>query len=175
MKSIQSRQITRSIVGAASVVLTVALSGCKAIVTDRYEATATTTYTWHVYYADNPDRKRERVEEFASASLVNRNGLKPEQPASYQDDQGLWWPPIPPRPTVEEIEAHQQRGETPSDPEIHTSVDYQITYELGDRQVSKPTNYQVYRQVAKRYPEQPPLEFTLSPNESSVEKAEPFQ
>lgn len=35
-----------------------------------------------------------------------------------------------------------------------------------------PTNYDVYRQVVKAYPQITPLELTLGVNDNSVEKAE---
>jgi hypothetical protein len=36
-----------------------------------------------------------------------------------------------------------------------------------------PTNYSVYRQVVRAYPNQTPLEFILGVNEGSVEQAKP--
>ncbi|QFS51829.1 hypothetical protein GXM_09323 [Nostoc sphaeroides CCNUC1] len=44
---------------------------------------------------------------------------------------------------------------------------------MGNSQNTLPTNYEVYRQVVKAYPERTPLELTLGVNDNSVEKAEP--
>lgn len=44
---------------------------------------------------------------------------------------------------------------------------------MGNSQQTLPTNYDVYRQVVKAYPQGTPLELTLGVNDNSVEKAEP--
>ena len=48
-----------------------------------------------------------------------------------------------------------------------------MTYGVGNTQNTLPTNYEVYRQVVKAYPQRTPLELTLGVNDNSVEKAEP--
>jgi hypothetical protein len=40
--------------------------------------------------------------------------------------------------------------------------------------ITLPTNYAVYRQVVKAYPQQIPLRLTMGINNGSVEKAEPI-
>lgn len=152
--------------------LAIALTSCNSIITDRYEATALTTYTWQVEYptARASDRS-PRTETFASTSVLNRNGVKPEG-AVLEDDRGIWWPGLPPRPTVEEIERRQQPTETAGTPQLLKNVKYELTYQLGDRQVTKPTNYQVYREVAKAYPERPPLKFVLGAGDATVDRVE---
>ncbi|OYE01698.1 hypothetical protein CDG79_28090 [Nostoc sp. 'Peltigera membranacea cyanobiont' 232] len=48
-----------------------------------------------------------------------------------------------------------------------------LTSGVGNLQKTLPTNYDVYRQVVKAYPQRTPLELTLGVNDNSVEKAEP--
>jgi hypothetical protein len=66
-------------------------------------------------------------------------------------------------------------AEQASTPELIKSVEYQLSYRQGDRQVTLPTNYQVYRQVVKAYPTRTPLQLTLGVTDKSVEKAEPMK
>lgn len=148
------------------------LTSCNHIVTDRYEATALVTYTWQVAYT-NKREKFPRRETFATNSLLNQNGQKPDGAVTGPDEQGLWWPALPPRPTVDDIEAKQQPNETPGSPELLKQVTYHLTYHLGAEMVKLPTNHQVYRQVAKAYPARVPLKFTLGLGNGSVEQASP--
>jgi len=146
------------------------LTGCNNIVTDRYEATALVTYTWQVAYT-NQREKFPRLETFATNSLLNQNGQKPDGAVTRSDDQGLWWPATPPRPTVDDIEAKQQPNETPGSPELLKQVEYHLSYQLGTEMVKLPTNHQVYREVTKAYPSRLPLKFTLGPGDASVDRA----
>lgn len=157
----------------AGVSLSLALCSCNTITTNQYEATAKTTYTWLVHYYAHGTRKEDRIETFSSTSLVNRDGQKSPEAVTGPDDRGLWWPALPARPTVDEIEQRQQPYEKAGTPELWQNVEYQITYRVADRAVTLPTNYDVYREVAKAYPSRPPLQLTLGINDSSVEKAEP--
>lgn len=152
----------------------ISLTSCSTVTTDQYEATAKTTYTWQVKYSLDPgSSKSPRFETFASTSLVNHNGMKPAEAVTGPDDRGLWWPALPPRPTVDQVEQRQRPQEQATTPELIKSVEYKLSYAVGDRQVTLPTNYQVYRQVAKAYSSQTPLRLTLGINDNSVEKAEP--
>lgn len=161
-----------SIVGG--IVSAIALTSCSTMTTDQYEATARTTYTWQVQYSLNPTSdKLPRFETFASTSLLNRNGLKPEGAVTGPDDRGLWWPALPPRPTVDEVEQRQRPQEKATTPQLLKAVDYQLKFGVGDKQRTLPTNYEVYRQVVKAYPQRTPLQLTLGVNDNSVEKAEP--
>jgi len=151
------------------------LSSCSNITTDQYEATARTRYTWQVKYAnDLADDPFPRLEAFNSNSLLNRNGLKPSGKIIGPDEKGLWWPILPTRPSVDEIE---QRKENPTEevskPELLKSVEYKITYSSGGQRSTLPTNYQVYRQVVKTHASRTPLELTLGVDDNSVSKAEP--
>lgn len=158
----------------AGMTLGLTLSGCTVVTTYQYEATALVTYTWRVEYAIDPQQpKTTRVESFQSTSLLNRNGLKPEGAITGPDDRGLWWPALPPRPFVDEIEQHQRSLEKVGTPRIFKTVKYQLTYRAGDETVTLPANYQVYRQVAKAAPAGILLEITLSLGNASVLKAEP--
>lgn len=152
---------------------TLTLSSCSTLTTDQYEATALTTYTWQVKYADDLSNGQvPRFETFATTSLLNRNGLKPEGAVTGPDDRGLWWPALPPRPSVDEVEQRKKFQEA-SNPELLKSVKYQLNYRIGEEQRTLPTNYQVYRQGGKAYPSRTPLQLTLGLNDNSVEKAEP--
>ncbi|OKH27699.1 hypothetical protein NIES1031_07200 [Chroogloeocystis siderophila 5.2 s.c.1] len=165
------KNILRVVVGMMSAI---ALTSCSTMTIDQYEATAQTTYTWQVRYSTSPSDKLPRFETFATTSLLNRNGQQPAAAVTGPDDQGLWWPALPPRPTVDQIEQRQRPQEKPSTPELLKSVNYQITYIEGSKQRTLPTNSQVYRQVVKAYQSQRPLRLTLGVNNASVEKAEPL-
>ncbi|MBW4643845.1 MAG: hypothetical protein KME23_12795 [Goleter apudmare HA4340-LM2] len=150
-----------------------ALTSCSNVTTNQYEATALTTYTWQVNYADDRETT-PRFETFATTSLLNRNGLKPSGAVTGPDDQGLWWPALPPRPTVDEVEQRQKLQQYASQPELLKAVEYKLTYTVDSQLRTLPTNYDVYRQVVKAYPSQTPLQLTLGINNNSVEKAEPL-
>lgn len=170
-----SRLIRRAAIGSAILIGAIALTGCSTLTTNQYEATAKTTYTWQVKYSrDLTSSKTPRFETFTSTSVVNRNGIKPAGGVKGPDERGLWWPPLPPRPTVDEVEQRKRPQEEATAPELVKSVEYQLRYQAGDRQRTLPTNYQVYRQVVKAYPQQIPLQLTLGINDNSVEKAEPL-
>lgn len=166
-------QISRLVSIVGVIVSAIALTSCSTVTTDQYEATARTTYTWQVKYSLDPTSdKLPRFETFASTSLLNRNGQKPEGAVTGPDDRGLWWPALPPRPTVDEVEQRQRPQEKASTPELLKAVEYQIKFGVGDKQRTLPTNYQVYRQVVKAYPQRTPLQLTLGVNDNSVEKAD---
>ncbi|NEO99461.1 MAG: hypothetical protein F6K58_12430 [Symploca sp. SIO2E9] len=162
-----------SLLSSFSVAL--ALAGCNSVTTDQYEATAKTTLTWQVKYSINlANDKDPRFEEFASTSLINRNGEKPEG-AANEDEKGLWWPLPPPRPSINEIEQRQKLQEKHSRPELLRTAEYYLTYKQGEQTLTLPTNHQVYRQVARAYPYGKSLQLTLGINDGSVEKAEPLR
>lgn len=167
-------KVMRSLMFPLQVVaLLTTLTSCTNLTINQYEATALTSYTWQVKYADNlTTAKLPRFETFATTSLLNRNGLKPDGAVTGADDQGLWWPALPKRPTVDEIEQRKGKEQEASTPELLKSVKYEITYEVGAQRRTLLTNYDVYRQVVKSYPSRAPLELTLGVNENSVEKAE---
>ncbi len=85
----------------------------------------------------------------------------------------MWWAALPPRPTVDEVEQRQGSEQEASRPELLKSVKYEFIYSEGTQQRTLPTNYDVYRQVVKAYPDRTPLELTLGVTDNSVEKAEP--
>lgn len=158
----------------AAIGVVLALSGCVVAATNQYSATACVTYTWRVEYAINPQKPATtRVVNFASTSMLNRNGLKPADAVTGPDDHGLWWPGLPPRPTVNQIEQRQQPLEKASLPHLLKSVKYQLTYQTSGKSVTLPTNYQVYRQVVKAYPSKQPLKFILGLGQTFVLQAEP--
>jgi len=159
-------------IGLIVVASAIALSSCTNLTTNNYEATARTVYTWQVKYLTTPSDKLPRFETFASTSVVNRNGQKPPLAVKGPDERGLWWPRLPPRPTVDQIEQRQKPQEKPSTPELIKTEEYKIRFQAGGQQKTLPTNYQVYRQVVKAYPSRT-LKLTLGVDDNSVTKAEP--
>jgi hypothetical protein len=171
----QHKPIRRAICGGALVLASLALglTGCDEQTTSKYEATATVTYTWQVEYSINPDKTNQiRREKFASTSLVNKNGERPGEAVTGPDDKGLWYPALPPRPTVDELEARQKSQETMSQPELLKSADYTITYESEGQTITAPTNYDVYRTVVKALPNQSTLQLTIGVDDKFVQKAD---
>lgn len=158
-----------------TIAIAVSFAACGVQTINQYEATALTTLTWRVNYTNDPTNdKQGRFEEFNSVSLLNRNGKQPEGRVVGPDDQGLWWATIPAKPTLDEIEARQKKAyEKPGKPELLRQVKYHIIYQKDGQTITLPTNYDVYRQVVKAYPNQTPLQLTMGLNNGSVEKAEP--
>jgi hypothetical protein len=105
--------------------------------------------------------------------VVNRNGLKPPRAVVGTDDRGLWWPTLPPRPSVDEVQQRKKSQFEAGKPELMKDVHYKLTYGVGNLQKTLPTNYDVYREVVKAYAQKTPLQLTLGINDDSVEKAEP--
>jgi hypothetical protein len=151
------------------------LIGCSTAATDEYEATARVTYTWQVQYSPNLGGDRPpRIEKFASTSLINRNGVQPDEAVTGPDDRGLWWPALPPRPRVDELEARRRSSsEEMSQPELIKSEEFSLTYDDAGFPRTLPTNYQVYRQAVRAQADDRPLELTLSTDEHFILKAEP--
>lgn len=155
--------------------LTITLASCNTVTTNQYEARALTTMTWQVNYTGSPlHSKRGRFEEFSTSSLVNSNGQKPADAVIGPDDKGLWWSTLPPKPSLDEIEQRQKKPEKAGKPELLRTVTYEITYQNSGQTLTLPTNYEVYRQVVKAYPESKSLRLTLGANDASVTKAEPI-
>jgi hypothetical protein len=151
------------------------LTSCNSITVDQYEATALTTITWQVPYSSDPSENRHvRFEEFASNSLLNRNGQKPEGRVVGPDDKELWWPLVPPKPSLNEIEARETAYEKAGRPELLRRVRYEISYQQNGQTRTMGTNYDVYRQVVKALPQKRSLRLTTGLNDNSVTKAEPI-
>ncbi|AFY31133.1 hypothetical protein [Calothrix sp. PCC 7507] len=166
--------MSRELLKALMILTALTLTSCSNVTTDQYEATALTSYIWQVKYAnDLTNDSSPRFETFATTSLLNRNGLKPSGAVTGPDDRGLWWPALPARPTVNEVEQRKKLAQESSQPELLKSVEYKLTYGVGSQQRTLPTNYDVYRQVVKAYPSRTPLQLTLGVDDNSVEKAEP--
>lgn len=141
-----------------------------------YEAAAIVTYTWLVDYTSTTGGASERpprIEEFKAVSLVNQDGQRPDDAVTGPDDKGLWWPALPPRPTLEEMESRQQRQETAGTPRLNRTVQYTLTFDKQGQRVTLPTNDAVYRQVSKLYPNRPPLEIVMDPAQKTVQKINP--
>jgi hypothetical protein len=143
------------------------------VTTGTYEATATVTQTWQVEYAESFDRRQTiHQETFGSNSLVNRNGVRPEGAATGPDDEGLYWPPLPPRPTAAELDARQRKPiEQRTDPALQKDVKYAITFDYNGQRQTLPTTRTVYTEASKAFADQQALEITFGPGEKSVGKA----
>ena len=153
----------------------IAIAACEPVTTNfattDYSATANVTYTWQVRYNrdDGRDRPNDtRVEKFASVSLDNQNGVRPGLAVTGPDSEGLWWPELPPEPTVDDIESRLDKNEVPEAPALIKSVDYSLTVDQAGQTVTLPTSYGVYRQTVKAYENQRPLEVILGPQDGSV-------
>ncbi len=177
LKLFPRRTFNRICLTTAALSLAIALNSCGTSESGagQYEATARATYTWRVNYANDPtEDKRGRYEEFESTSLVNVNGEKPEGAVLQDDNTGIWWPKLPPKPSIDEIEAKKkQPGEKIGRLELGQNVEYRVKFNQEGERLNLPTNYSVYRQVAKAYPDTP-LRFTMGVNNGSVTKATPI-
>lgn len=156
--------------------LALILNSCTRLIIDEYQAIATTTLTWRVeYYIGSNDRpSRSRWEIFESATLENINGQRPPDAFGEADDKGLWWPRIPPKPTLSEIEDRQKTGERHNPPEMLRQVDYAISYQQGSSYVTLPTHHSVYRQAVRAAESGQALKLILRADDRFVEKAEPI-
>jgi hypothetical protein len=154
--------------------VTTKLATGDSITTGTYEATATVTYTWQVEYAERFDQARTiRRETFESTSLVNRNGMEPDEAVTGPDDEGLWWPALPPEPTADELESRKKSSrEKRTDPILLKDVDYAITFDYDGRRRTLPTNKSVYREAAKAFEQQQALELTYGPGEKTIGAAQ---
>ncbi len=154
----------------------IAIAGCGEVVTDDFQAMAITTYTWRAEYTPagvTQDRPREgRIEEFETNSLVNMNGEPTVDPTGEQDSSGIWWPALPPKPSVDELEARLKDGEQYAEPLIDKSIEYTLTFDQQGQSMTLPTNDRVYRRAVQAYERDRPLKLSLGPQDGSVQKAE---
>ena len=166
----------------SAMVVSVGAVGCTQVNTNAteassdFEAAAATTYAWQVEYvprgvsADRPNDRR--LEQFESTQVVNINGVRPEAAGSGPDEKGLWWPVLPPKPSVDDIEDRLRPGETARPAEVIKSVDYKLTFNQAGETKTLPTNYDVYRQAVKASEKERPLKVTLGPQDESAIAAE---
>jgi hypothetical protein len=149
------------------------LFGCTPVNTADYSAKAITTYIWRVEYNDGNDRVPDRIEDFTTTSLTTYNSVKPEDAVTGPDDRGLYWPALPPKPTLDEIEKRTKAAnEKPGAPLLHQADRYEVSYNREGKNVTVPTNYDVYRTVSQNAKTQTPLRFILGVDDQRVEKAE---
>lgn len=160
--------------------LAAGLTGCTQVSTSNsvsdFQATAATTYTWQVEYIPRnagPDRPNDRrIEKFDSTTVVNVNGVRPDAAGSGPDSKGLWWPVLPPEPTVDEIEDRRRKGETPRPPEVVKSTAFKMTFDRAGEEKTLPTGPTVYRQAVKAFEKERSLMLTLGAQDGSVVQAE---
>lgn len=151
------------------------LGGCgETVITNRYEPIAQVSYVWQVQYSPNLGGDRPpRLEKFGSTTLEIRNGERPDAAVTGPDDRGLFWPALPARPTVDEMEAKRRTSsEEMTQPELLKREDYALTFEAEGRTQTLPTNYDVYRQAVRGLREGRSLQLTLGTNNDSILKAE---
>ncbi|NJM99635.1 MAG: hypothetical protein HC800_23060 [Phormidesmis sp. RL_2_1] len=168
--------------GTAALITVISMTSCSQLSTNAFEATADfeatvkTAYTWQVEYLPrnvSPDRPNDRrLEQFESTTLVTTNGIRPDAAGSGPDSQGLWWPVLPPQPTVDDIEDRRRSAEVPGIPEVIKSSSYTITFNQAGEAKTLPTNYDVYRQAVKAFEKDRPLALILGPQDQSVLSAE---
>ncbi len=66
------------------------LNSCSTATTEQYEATALTSTSRQVKYANNlTSQPQPRIETFANTSMLNRNGLKPAGAVVGPDDSTI--------------------------------------------------------------------------------------
>jgi hypothetical protein len=165
------RSITASAIMATIIV---GISGCTPVNTTNYSATARTTYVWRVEYDAPGDRTPARQEDFASTTVLSYNGVRPDDAVTGPDERGLFWPALPPQPTVDSIEQRDTNpNEKPGTPLLNKIEAYEVSYNRDGQNVTVPTNYDVYRTIVKNAARQTPLKFTLGLDDRRVEKAEP--
>jgi len=164
----------------SALLVSLSVAGCTQVetaeTTTDFQTTAATTYTWQVEYLprtvgqDRPNSRR--LEQFESTTVTSINGIRPEAEGSGPDSKGLWWPVLPPEPTVDDIEDRRRKGETARPPEIIKSEAYKLTFNQAGEVKTLPTDYNVYRQAVKAFEKERPLLLTLGPQDTSVIKAE---
>ncbi|WP_008309225.1 hypothetical protein [Leptolyngbya sp. PCC 6406] len=152
------------------------LGSCQAEVVEDYTVTAITTYTWAADYRPagvSPDRPSDtRQETFATSQLVMENNQRPANAVGAADAQGLWWPSLPPQPTVDELEARQRERERASAPRVIQSVAYQLTFALEGEQRTLPMQYPVYRKALQAQSQGSAIAITLAPGQGLVTQVE---
>ena len=111
--------------------------------TDCQAAIARANYRWRVDYEFNKtssnSRVTDRFEFFASSQLVNINGEEPPDAETGPDENGIWWPALPPRPTPELINERRDRLETHGAPLLLRTVDYFLQCEVGNLSTDRRT------------------------------------
>ncbi|NJR47175.1 MAG: hypothetical protein HC775_16250 [Hyellaceae cyanobacterium CSU_1_1] len=173
---ISRRKFNHLCLATVSLGLAIAINSCGTSQSGagQYEATAKATYTWRVRYTNAPtDDKRGHYEEFESTSLTTVNGQKPEGAVMKENEKDVWWPKLPPKPSVDEIESGKKNSaEKIGKLELGQNIEYRVKFDKDGEKLNLPTNYNVYRQVSKSYPDIP-LDFTMGINNGSVTKATP--
>lgn len=185
MKQIFTHHLLNVTLMVASVGTGLTLTSCaelvsetvgETLVTENYEATAVTVYTWKAEYRPrnvSQDRPLEgRIETFESSYRININGQPVVQDFGDADEKGLWWPALPPKPTVDDLEARLQPREVFEVPLISKSERYTLTFEQAGEMVTLQTNYPVYREAVKGHQSERSLKLTLGRNAAYVRRAE---
>ena len=155
METGRDRMGIRGWVGITSGVLVALLASCGAdtepVGTTQCEAAiARASYRWRVDYSPSrstSSRIQERSEFFEGSELINRNREQPEGAVSGPDGDGIWWPALPPRPSLEAIDNAAERLEDSSDPTLVRKVDYFLQCDEGDLSTDRRT----YRRTSTEF------------------------
>lgn len=113
-------------------------------------AIARARYRWRVDYSPSrstSSRIQERSEFFEGNELINRNREEPEGAVSGPDGDGVWWPALPQRPSLEAIDNAAERLEDSSEPRLVRTVDYFLQCDEGDLS----TDSRTYRQTSTAF------------------------
>ena len=109
-------------------------------------AVARASTTWEVkYYTHRTNPGTQRTERFASTQLINRNGEPPTAAATGPDEQGIWWPAPPSRPTNDDVDRQRRAAEQNDPPTLQRRVDYILQCDEGDLTA----NENIYQQAAQ--------------------------
>ena len=155
MKIGQDGMRKRGWIAVTSGVLVAFLASCGAdtepVGTTQCEAAiARASYRWRVDYfprRSTSSRIQERSEFFDGNELINRNREEPEGAVSGPDRDGVWWPALPQRPSLEAIDNAAERLEDSSEPRLVRTVDYFLQCDEGDL----PTDRRTYRQTSTAF------------------------
>lgn len=146
---------SRGWMGIASGVLIALLASCSSdtdpVGTTQCDAAiARASYRWRVDYAPSrstSSRIQERSEFFEGSELINRNREEPEGAVSGPDNDGVWWPALPPRPSPEAVDNAAERLEDSGEPTLVRKVDYFLQCDEGDLSTDRRT----YRQTSTAF------------------------
>jgi hypothetical protein len=85
------------------------------------------------------------------------------------DDEGLYWPPLPPRPTATELDGRKREPiEQRTDPALIREAKYAITFDYNGQRSTLPTTRTVYLEASQAFADQQALELTYGPGDQSI-------
>lgn len=119
-------------------------------------AIARATQAWRVNYDSDRSRlnpNNQRIVEFGSAKVVTRNG-KVEQPSQSvkpaelgTQENGIWYPAVPPKPSASEMAERRERGERIGTPELYRAVKYTLVCDAGELEAGAGTYQAALKEI----------------------------